>query len=204
MRVVGKDVATLQARNVDPTNDDLDVKRCQGRKRVVVDTNPCTRKRAEALPISLCLEQFVSVQLGRLADSVRRSRLPAHVVKSSGQRCDDCLRAQQCRHPISGLVVGLVNIRQQHTLKPTRVHRIGASPVTPTRYVRPMTCVEIPEPVQRLLKALSESQEIPAALLDQDAVTLAAENGWVYEYSEMVGLTGADAYHAATGRGSLA
>ena len=65
----------------------------------------------------------------------------------------------------------------------------------------PMSCVEIPEPVQRLLKALSERQGMPAALLDQDAVTLAADNGWVYEHQGLVGLTGTGAYHVGKERG---
>ena len=74
-------------------------------------------------------------------------------------------------------------------------------PVTPTTYLHPMSCVEIPEPVERLLKALSEEKTVPVASLDQDAAGIALRYGCVYEYRGMLGLTGAGAYHVSEGRG---
>lgn len=53
-----------------------------------------------------------------------------------------------------------------------------------------MSCVEVPESVKRLLEELSDGQEILANVLDHHAVTLAADNGWVYQRHGLVGLTG--------------
>jgi len=64
-----------------------------------------------------------------------------------------------------------------------------------------MSCVEFPESVKRLLEELSDGQQKPATVLDHHAVTLAADNGWVYEHQGLVGLTGAGAYHAGKERG---
>ena len=54
-----------------------------------------------------------------------------------------------------------------------------------------MSCVEVPESVKRLLEQLSHGQEMPAKVLNHHAMTLAADNGWVYEHQGLVGLTGA-------------
>ena len=60
-----------------------------------------------------------------------------------------------------------------------------------------MSCVEIPEAVQSLLRALSEDETVPVASLDHDAALVAFNYGWVYEYQGVLGLTGAGAHHVA-------
>jgi len=63
-----------------------------------------------------------------------------------------------------------------------------------------MSCVEVPESVKRLLEDPSDGQEMPVNGLDHHAVALATDNGWVYQYQGLVGLTGAGAYHAGKER----
>ena len=89
----------------------------------------------------------------------------------------------------------------QRQLVPSPAHNgTYALPVTLNTYIHPMSCVEIPEPVQRLLKALSEEKTVPVAALDQNAAGIAIRYGWVYEYQGVLGLTGAGAYHVSDAR----
>ena len=60
-----------------------------------------------------------------------------------------------------------------------------------------MSCIDIPEPLARLLDTLTNQDSAP---LDPEAVTLALAYGWVYTYGGQVGLTGAGAYHAGRER----
>ena len=60
-----------------------------------------------------------------------------------------------------------------------------------------MSCIDIPEPLARLLDTLSDQNTAP---LDPDTVTLALQYGWVYEHQGWVALTGAGAYHAGRER----
>ena len=61
-----------------------------------------------------------------------------------------------------------------------------------------MSCIDIPDPLVRLLDTLANQE---TDLLDPDAVTLALDYGWVYEFEGQVALTGAGAYHAGKERG---
>lgn len=101
-----------------------------------------------------------------------------------------------------GTTLGLLKGAAAHVGRRPRVAHNGtyALPVTAPRYVHPMSCVEVPESVKRLLVELSHGREMPANVLDHHAVALAADNGWVYQHQGLVGLTGAGAYHAGKGR----
>jgi hypothetical protein len=115
MRMIGRVVPSIQPWNVDPPDANLGRTRGDRGQGFVVDADACPGHACGSRPVFEAVKQCVTVQFGIKVRAVAARSPCDNSVEGFGEFDDAFVSAHQSSDPVSVTVVGLVDIREQHS-----------------------------------------------------------------------------------------